>query len=78
MASDTMFSIGTPGSNPFGDLSTMLERFEVPGVDMSSFIDARRRDVQALVAEALSKLLVEAEDVFTLGDRLDLAHLGRP
>ena len=49
MASDTMFSIGTPGSNPFGDLSTMLERFEVPGVDMSSFIDARRRDVQALV-----------------------------
>ena len=35
--------------NPFGDLSGMLEQFKVPGVDMSSFVDARRKDVEALV-----------------------------
>jgi hypothetical protein len=40
---------GTVGSNPFGDLTTMLEQFKVPGVDMSSFIEARRKDVEALV-----------------------------
>lgn len=35
-------------SNPFGDLTTMLEQFAVPGVDLSSFMDARRKDVEAL------------------------------
>jgi len=49
MAKDTKTDTANTGSNPFGDLSTMLEQFKVPGVDMSSFIDARRKDVQALV-----------------------------
>jgi hypothetical protein len=41
--------LGELSANPFGDLTTMLEQFKVPGVDMSSFIEARRKDVQALV-----------------------------
>ncbi len=35
--------------NPFGDLTKTLEQFKVPGVDMSSIIDARRKDIEALV-----------------------------
>jgi phasin family protein len=35
--------------NPFGDLTKMLEQFKVPGVDMSSLVDARRKDIEALV-----------------------------
>lgn len=35
--------------NPFGDLTKMLEQFKVPGVDMSSIVDARRNDIEALV-----------------------------
>ena len=34
---------------PFGDLTKMLEQFKVPGVDMSSLVDARRKDIEALV-----------------------------
>ena len=49
MAKDMKTNTSTVGSNPFGDLTTMLEQFKVPGVDMSSFIDARRKDVEALV-----------------------------
>ena len=49
MAKDTKTETPNMGSNPFGDLSTMLEQFKVPGADMSSFIEARRKDVQALV-----------------------------
>jgi len=37
------------GSNPFGDLTKMLEQFKMPGVDMSAIADARRQDVDALV-----------------------------
>jgi len=36
-------------ANPFGDLTKMLEQFKVPGVDMSSLVDARRKDIEALV-----------------------------
>jgi hypothetical protein len=49
MATATKIDAGNMGSNPFGDLTTMLEQFKVPGADMSSFIEARRKDVQALV-----------------------------
>jgi phasin family protein len=49
MTQHTKTDTANMGSNPFGDLSTMLEQFKVPGVDMSSFIEARRKDVQALV-----------------------------
>lgn len=49
MAKDMKTNTSTVGSNPFGDLTTMLEQFKVPGVDMTSLIDARRKDVEALV-----------------------------
>jgi len=49
MAKDMREDLGELNVNPFGDLTTMLEQFKVPGVDLSSFIDARRKDVQALV-----------------------------
>ena len=32
-----------------GDLTQMLEQFKVPGVDMSAIVDARRKDIEALV-----------------------------
>ena len=35
-------------ANPFGDLNSLLGQFTIPGVDMSTFIDARRKNVQAL------------------------------
>lgn len=38
-----------PEANPFGDPTRMLEQFKVPGVDMSSIVDARRKDIEALV-----------------------------
>lgn len=49
MAKDMKTGASTVSSNPFGDLTTMLEQFKVPGADMSSFIEARRKDVKALV-----------------------------
>jgi phasin family protein len=36
-------------SNPFSKLIQMLEQFRVPGVDMSSIIEARRKDIEALL-----------------------------
>ena len=36
-------------SNPFGDVTKMIERFKLPGVDMSAIIEARRKDIEALV-----------------------------
>ena len=49
MVKDTKTDPGPMNFNPFGDLTGMLEQFKVPGVDMSSFVDARRKDVEALV-----------------------------
>ncbi len=49
MAKDMKKDAITEISNPFGDLTKMLEQFKVPGVDMSSIIDARRKDIEALV-----------------------------
>src|SRR6185295_7105048 len=69
MTKDT--NTGTAGSNPFGDLTTMLEQFKVPGVDMSSFIEARRKDVEALVEantttyEAMQALARTQADMLT-------------
>jgi phasin family protein len=40
----------TSTSNPFGDLTRIFEQFKVPGVDLSSIIEARRKDVETLVA----------------------------
>jgi hypothetical protein len=37
-------------SNPFRDLTKVFAQFKMPGVDMSALMDARRKDVEALVA----------------------------
>ena len=39
----------TNEANPFGDLAKMIEQFKVPGVDMSAIVEARRKDIEALV-----------------------------
>jgi phasin family protein len=36
-------------TNPFENLTKMLEQFKVPGVDMASIVDARRKDIDALM-----------------------------
>lgn len=37
-------------SNPFGDVTKMMEQFKMPGIDMTALMEARRKDVEALVA----------------------------
>jgi phasin family protein len=34
--------------NPFEDLTKLMEQFKLPGVDMTAFVEARRKDVAAL------------------------------
>ena len=36
-------------SNPFSDVKKMIEQFKLPGVDMTAIVEARRKDVEALV-----------------------------
>ena len=36
--------------NPFADLQTMMSQFSVPGVDLASVVESRRKDIDALVA----------------------------
>jgi phasin family protein len=40
--------MANPTPNPFGDLTKMLEKFKVPGIDMTAIIEARRKDIEAL------------------------------
>ena len=35
--------------NPFADLTNMLEQFKIPGLDMAPIVEARRKDMEALV-----------------------------
>jgi phasin family protein len=57
--------------NPFSDLTKTFEQFKMPGVDMNAFVDARRKDVEALVAankvayEALQSLAKTQTDMLT-------------
>jgi phasin family protein len=57
--------------NPFRDLTKTFEQFKMPGVDTNSFVDARRKDVEALVAankvtfEALQALASTQADMLT-------------
>jgi phasin family protein len=37
-------------TNPFGDVTKIIEQFKMPGVDMSAIVEARRKDIEALVA----------------------------
>ncbi|WP_458766615.1 phasin family protein [Cupriavidus basilensis] len=39
--------MSTP-SNPFTDFSKLLEQYKLPGVDMTSVIEARRKDIEAI------------------------------
>ena len=48
MAQDTKKD-AADNANPFGDFTKMLEQFKVPGLDMPAVIDARRKDIEALV-----------------------------
>jgi phasin family protein len=36
-------------SNPFADLTKLMEQFKVPGVDPAAIIEAGRKDMEALV-----------------------------
>jgi phasin family protein len=36
-------------TNPFGDVMKMFEQFKMPGIDMTAIVEARRKDVEALV-----------------------------
>lgn len=35
-------------ANPFGDVKQMMEKFKMPGIDMSAIVEARRQDIEAL------------------------------
>jgi phasin family protein len=35
--------------NAFGDLTKMIEQFELPGIDTAEIVEARRKDIDALV-----------------------------
>ena len=36
-------------NNPFGDMAKMFEQFKMPGIDMTAILEARRKEVDALV-----------------------------
>jgi phasin family protein len=36
-------------TDPFGDMKNMLEQLKMPGIDMGAILEARRKDVEALV-----------------------------
>ena len=50
MAAESRKDTSTVDFSPFRDLTKTLEQFKVPGVDMSAFVAARRKDVDALTA----------------------------
>jgi phasin family protein len=36
-------------TNPFGDITQFMGQFKMPGVDMPALMEARRKDIEALV-----------------------------
>ena len=36
-------------SNPFGDVTRLMQQFKVPGLDMAPIIESRRKDMEAIV-----------------------------
>ena len=36
-------------TNPFGDISTLMTQFKLPGVDVPAIVEASRKDIEALV-----------------------------
>ena len=71
MANTTKTEIATGDFLPFRDLTKTLEQFKMAGVDTSSFVEARRKDVAALTAankityEALEALACVQADMLT-------------
>lgn len=61
---------GTP-ANPFADLAKTFSQFQVPGIDMAPIIEARRKDMEVLIAantsafEAWQAVARKQIDVFT-------------
>ena len=49
MAANTKMGFTAEDFSPFLDLTRKFEQFKMPGLDMPSFVDARRKDVEALV-----------------------------
>lgn len=43
--------------NPFGEFTKMLEQFKLPGFDVPAIMEARRKDVEALVKANQTALL---------------------
>jgi phasin family protein len=60
----------TTPPNPFADFSKMLEQFKLPGVDMTTIIEARRKDIEALTEanklayEGLQALVQKQTEIF--------------
>ncbi len=40
----------TNPTQPFGDVTAMMAQFKMPGVDMAAIVEARRKDIEALMA----------------------------
>jgi phasin family protein len=49
----------------FADIAKMLEQFKLPGIDVAALVDARRKDIEALVAA--NRLALEGAQ--TLGQK---------
>jgi phasin family protein len=49
MAKDNSSSTGNSSGNPFGDVMKAFEQLKMPGIDMAAIVEARRKDVEALV-----------------------------
>ena len=46
-----MSKAATPDpTNPFGNLTKLMEQFKVPGVDVNAIVESRRKDMDALIA----------------------------
>jgi phasin family protein len=79
-------------TNTFGDLTKMLEQFKLPGVDTAEIVEARRKDIEALVQanqaafegmQALAKkqtdMLTQAmQDIQTAVERAGGGGVGDP
>jgi phasin family protein len=57
--------------NPFGNLDKLMEQFKVPGVDISSIVESRRKDMEALIAanqatfEAMQQIAKKQTEILT-------------
>ncbi len=58
-------------TNPFGDMTKMIQQFKVPGLDMAPIIESRRKDMEALMEayksnyEAMQALARKQTEILT-------------